>query len=110
MTDLQTVGVEIILGAVLILTAASVTAWALLRSARLQPGAMLGISVSLLTLVAILAAVMAPSSDGLATALVGLAGVGMGGLVTSLRSLFGDHNPLRGDTDSDDTGPDRISD
>ena len=81
-------GAEFLLGASLFLGTAAVVSVVLYRTARFRPEAMVVIAVAILTLVAVFAAVAA-GSEALSTALVSLAGVGLGALAGAVRSLFG---------------------
>lgn len=87
MGDTALAGAEFLLGAALVLATAGVVSVVLYRTARFRPEAMIGVSVSILTLVAIFAAV-AGGSEAISTALISLAGVGLGALAGALRSLF----------------------
>lgn len=94
MEDTALAGAEFLLGAALILATAGVVSVVLYRTARFRPEAMIGVSVSILTLVAIFASV-AGSNPEISTALIALAATGLGGLVGALKALFptGDEQP-----------------
>lgn len=85
--DTVLAGAEFFLGSAIFLASAAVVSIVLYRTARFRPEAMIAISVSILTLVAVFAAVAA-SSEGISTALISLAGVGLGALAGALRSMF----------------------
>lgn len=86
--DTAATGAAFVLGAGLFVLTAAVVAWALYKTAAMRPDAMIAVSVSILTLVAIFAAI-AGASESIATALIALAGTGLGALAGALRALFG---------------------
>lgn len=105
-------GASFVLGAGLILATAGVVSVVLYRTAKFAPQAMVAVSVSILTLVAIFAAT-ASSSENISTALISLAGVGLGALAGALRALFDAQNapprdtePLRDDENQEPGGTD----
>jgi hypothetical protein len=86
--SLEVLGLELVGAAALLLVTAGVVSFVLLRSARLKAPSMVVLAVSMLTLVALFGATTASTET--ATALITLAGVGLGGLVSALKSIFGD--------------------
>jgi hypothetical protein len=83
--DLETVGAEIVAAFFLVAVIAGVLTFALLRAASKKADAMIVVSVSLLTLVAIVGFIATQNE-----ALITLAGTGVGALAGAITNLFGD--------------------
>lgn len=86
--DGAAVGAEFLLATSIFFATSGVISWVLYNTAKQRPQAMITISVSVLSLVAVVLAVAA-ASESIATALIGLAGVGLGALSAALREVFG---------------------
>lgn len=91
-TDPEGVGAELAVAAVALAVIAGVLTFALLRAASKKADAMIVVSVSLLTLVAVVGFMFTENE-----ALITLAGTGVGALAGAITNLFGDT--------TDDGGP-----
>ena len=80
-------GGEILIAMAIFLATAGVVSVVLYKTAKLRPQAMIAISVSILTLVAVFGSI-ASGTEAISTALISLAGVGLGALAGALRTLF----------------------
>ena len=94
---LEVVGAEVLGAFFLVAVIAGVLTFALLRAAAKKADAMIVVSVSLLTLVAIVGFIATQYE-----ALITLAGTGVGALAGAITNLFGD-KPRKDDPDVDNT-------
>ena len=93
MTDEDLTSLEYLMALGAVLTVVAVIVWlvtrALLKAAQFPKSIALVIALSILTLVALTGAI-ATTNDGAVTALIGLAGTGLGALAGAVSSVFGD--------------------